>query len=622
MKALWAGALAATLFAGTIFGALADTSEPQWRTASSLIGEPKYPADFKHYDHVNPQAPKGGTLNRVAVGTFDTLNPYLVQGVAAAGLSQFGGGLLYDTLMADAVDQASTQYPLIAEALQYPDDYSWVKFRLNPNAKWHDGQPITVEDVIWSFNVLKKQSPMYNKYFGDVESAEKTGEHEVKFTFAKAGNRELPQIIGGLVVLPKHWWEGKDAQGRQRDISRPTLEIPLGSSAYRIEKVVPGRSITYARVDDYWGKDLPVNVGRNNFDRIHYEYYMNEDTAWEAFKKGGHDDYRPEMRIQRWMEGYDFPAVQRGDVIKKSFPYNAAGRMQAYFLNTRKPQLQDEKVRKALTYAFDFESMNRLLFFNQYQRINSYFAGNELELKGPPTPAEVAILETVEDALPAEALTQEFRLPVNDTPQSLRKNLLTALKLFAEAGWTLKGSKLVNSEGKQFTLEFLGDDPTDDRIFSPFVQNLRKIGIDAKVRIVDTAQYQARLNDFDFDVINGVIAQSSSPGNEQRDMWGSKAADMKGSRNYAGIRNPAIDKLIERLIYAKDRDDLVAATHALDRALLWNYYVVPQWYSDHLNVAYWNKFGMPETQPEYAGIDPYSWWIDPEKEAKLKSGGR
>lgn len=622
MKALWAGALAATLFAGTIFGALADTSEPQWRTASSLIGEPKYPADFKHYDHVNPQAPKGGTLNRVAVGTFDTLNPYLVQGVAAAGLSQFGGGLLYDTLMADAVDQASTQYPLIAEALQYPDDYSWVKFRLNPNAKWHDGQPITVEDVIWSFNVLKKQSPMYNKYFGDVESAEKTGEHEVKFTFAKAGNRELPQIIGGLVVLPKHWWEGKDAQGRQRDISRPTLEIPLGSSAYRIEKVVPGRLITYARVDDYWGKDLPVNVGRNNFDRIHYEYYMNEDTAWEAFKKGGHDDYRPEMRIQRWMEGYDFPAVQRGDVIKKSFPYNAAGRMQAYFLNTRKPQLQDEKVRKALTYAFDFESMNRLLFFNQYQRINSYFAGNELELKGPPTPAEVAILETVEDALPAEALTQEFRLPVNDTPQSLRKNLLTALKLFAEAGWTLKGSKLVNSEGKQFTLEFLGDDPTDDRIFSPFVQNLRKIGIDAKVRIVDTAQYQARLNDFDFDVINGVIAQSSSPGNEQRDMWGSKAADMKGSRNYAGIRNPAIDKLIERLIYAKDRDDLVAATHALDRALLWNYYVVPQWYSDHLNVAYWNKFGMPETQPEYAGIDPYSWWIDPEKEAKLKSGGR
>lgn len=620
MRAFWAGAFAVAMLASTVSMVHANEAEPQWHYSSSLLGEPKYPADFKHYDYVNPDAPKGGTLNMVAVGTFDSLNPFVVQGVPAAGLSDFGGGMLYDTLMTDSADQASTQYPVIAEALQYPDDFSWVKFKLNPKAKWHDGQPITVDDVIWSFDVLKKQSPMYNKYYGDVEKAEKTGEHEVKFTFSQKGNRELPQIMGQLAVLPKHWWEGKDAQGKQRDITRPTLEIPLGSAAYKIESMTPGRSITWARVDDYWGKDLAVNVGRNNFDRLRYEYYFNEDATWEAFKKGGQYDYRNENRAQRWAEQYNFPAVQRGDVVKASFPYHAVGRMQGYFLNMRRDKFKDPKVRQALTYAFDFESMNRLLFFNQYQRINSYFAGNELELSGPPTPAEQAILETVKDSLPAEALTKEFKLPVYDTPQATRDNLRTALKLFSEAGWTLQGNKLVDAKGNPFTIEFLGKDPTDERIYNPFAASLRKIGINATVRIVDTAQFQARINDFDYDVITSVIPQSASPGNEQRDMWGSKAADFKGSRNYAGIKNPAIDKLIDRVIYAKDRDELVASTHALDRALLWNYYVIPQWYSDKINVAYWNKFGMPEKQPDYMGIDPFSWWIDPAKEAKLKTG--
>lgn len=626
MKAFWAGAFAAAVLAGAISGAFADEvsndgSALEWRYASSLIGEPKYPADFKHYDYVNPEAPKGGSLNQVAVGTFDSLNPYVIQGVAAAGLSEFGGGLLYDTLMSDALDQASTQYPLIAEALQYPDDYSWVKFKLNPKARWHDGEPITVDDVIWSFEMLKKQSLMYNKYYSDVEKAEKSGENEVKFTFSQTGNRELPQILGQLAVLPKHWWEGTDAQGKKRDISRPTLEIPLGSGAYKIDRVTPGRSIIWARVDDYWGKDLPVHVGRNNFDRIAYEYFFNEDATWEAFKKGGQYDYRLENRAQRWAEQYNFPAVERGDVIQKSFPYHAVGRMQAYFMNTRRDKFEDPKVRKALTYAFDFETMNRLMFFNQYNRIESYFSGNELQLDSAPSPAEQEILETVKDTLPPESLTEEFKLPVYDSPQATRENLRAALKLFEEAGWTLKGNKLVDASGKPFTIEFLGRDPTDERIFNPFVQNLRRIGIDANVRIVDAAQYQARVNDFDYDIITSVIAQSSSPGNEQRDMWGSAAADFKGSRNYSGIKNPAIDKLIDRVIYAKDRDELVAATHALDRALLWNYYVIPQWYSDHINVAYWNKFGMPENQPDYSGIDPFSWWVDPAKEANLKARG-
>ncbi|MDR6432679.1 extracellular solute-binding protein [Brucella pseudogrignonensis] len=620
MKGFWAGAFAVTMLAGTVsFGYAAD-GEPQWHTSSSLIGEPKYPAGFKHYDHVNPDAPKGGALNQVAVGTFNSFNPYVVQGVPAAGLAPFGGGMLYDTLMSDSLDQGSTQYPLIAEALQYPDDYSWVKFKLNPNAKWHDGQPITVDDVIWSFDVLKKQSPMYNKYYGDVEKAEKTGDYEVKFTFSEKGNRELPQILGQLAVLPKHWWEGKDAQGRQRDISRPTLEIPLGSAAYKIKSAVPGSSVVWERVADYWGKDLPDSVGRNNFDEVRYEYYLSEDATWEAFKKGGQYDYRNENRAQRWAEQYNFPAVQRGDVVKKSFPYNAVGRMQGYFLNTRKDKFKDPKVREALTYAFDFETMNRLLFFNQYTRINSYFSGNELQLDGPPTTEEKAILETVKDALPAAALTDEFKAPVYDTPQATRDNLRKALQLFGEAGWKLQNNKLVDANGKQFTIEFLDDGPTFERVHNLYIQNLKKIGIDARIRTVDAAQYQARLNDFDYDVISSVTAQTASPGNEQRDMWGSKAADFKGSRNYAGIKNPAIDKLIDRIIYAKDRDELVAASHALDRALLWNYYVIPQWYSDHINVAYWNKFGMPDKQPDYMGIDPFSWWVDPAKESKIKTG--
>lgn len=619
MRAFWAGAFAIAMLANTVSIGHTQDSQPQWRYASSLMGEPKYPADFKHYDYVNPNAPKGGTLNRVAVGTFDSLNPYVIQGVAAAGLADFGGGYLYDTLMTDSIDQSSTQYPLIAEALQYPDDFSWVKFKLNPKARWHDGEPITVEDVIWSFNVLKKQSPMYNKYYGDVEKAEKTGDGEVKFTFSQKGNRELPQIMGQLAILPQHWWEGKDAQGKQRDITRPTLEIPLGSSAYKIESVRPGQAIVWARVDDYWAKDLPVNLGRYNFDHLHYEYYLSDDATWEAFKKGGDYDYRLENRAQRWAEQYNFPAAQRGDVVKKSFPYHAVGRMQGYFLNTRRDEFKDPKVRQALTYAFDFEAMNRLLFFNQYQRIESYFSGNELALSGPPTEAEQDILETVKDALPADALTKEFKLPVYDSPQATRDNLRTALKLLGEAGWTLKNNRLTNEKGETFSFEILDDGPSFEKVHNLFIQNLKRIGIDARVRIVDAAQYQARVNDFDYDVIVSSIAQTASPGNEQRDFWGSKSADFKGSRNYAGIKNPAIDKLIDRVIYAKDRDELVAASHALDRALLWNYYVIPQWYSDHINVAYWNKFGMPEKQPDYAGIDPFSWWIDPVKEPKIKT---
>ena len=600
----------------------AQAAEPEWRHATSLLGEPKYGAGFKHFDYVNPDAPKGGTLNQTSEGSFDSLNPYVVQGTPASGLGALGGGLLYDTLMSQSLDQVGTNYPLIAQTLAYPDDFSWVKFKLDPAAKWHDGQPITVDDVIWSFNVLKAQSPLYNKYYHDVEKAEKTGDGEVTFTFASGGNRELPNIMGDLVVLPKHWWEGTDTSGRKRDIAKPTMEIPLGSSAYKIESVAPGKTIVWGRVENYWGKDLAVNVGRNNFGHIRYEYFRDQNASWEAFKKGGFEDYRGEASIGRWMRGYDFPAVERGDVIKAMFPLRSSGRMQGFLINTRRDKFKDPKVREALNWAYDFESMSKNLFFGQYKRINSYFAGSELASSGLPGGKELEILETVKDAVPAEVFTKEFKLPVYDTPQSQRDNLRHAVQLLREAGYDQKNGKLVNTKtGQPLTIEFLADDPNDERFIGPFMANLRKLGIEAQIRVVDSAQYTARLNDFDFDITtpNVVMSQTLSPGNEQRDFWSSAAADTPGSRNYMGIKNPAVDKLVDRVIFAKDRDELVAATHALDRVLLWNYYVVPQWYDDRIKIAYWNKFGMPEKQPEYSGIDPFSWWIDSAKEQALKA---
>ncbi|MEK1888083.1 MAG: extracellular solute-binding protein [Phyllobacterium sp.] len=600
-----------------------EAAEPEWRKAASVLGEAKYGDDFKHYDYVNPAAPKGGTLNQTAYGSFDSLNPFVVQGTPAAGLpSTVGGGLLYDTLLSQALDQPATNYGLIAEAIAYPDDFSWVKFRLNPAAKWHDGQPLTVDDVIWSFDTLKAQSPLYNKYYHDVTKAEKTGDHEVMFTFASGGNRELPSIMGDFPILPKHWWEGTDPSGKKRDISKPTTEIPVGSSAYKIESVSPGKTVVWSRVADYWGKDLPTNVGRNNFDRIRYEYFRDQNAEWEAFKKGGFEDYRPEASIGKWMRGYDFPAFQRGDVVKAVFPLRSSGRMQGFLINTRRDKFKDPRVRQALTSAYDFESMSKNLFFGQYKRINSYFSGSELASSGLPTGKELEILETVKGDVPEQVFTKEFKLPVYDTPQSQRDNLRQAVMLLRDAGYEQKNGKLVNAKtGEPFTIEFLADDPSDERFVGPYMASLRKLGIDAQIRVVDNAQYTARVNDFDFDITtpNVVLAQSLSPGNEQRDFWGSGAADTPGSRNYMGIKNPAVDKLIDRIIFAKDRDELVAATHALDRVLLWNYYAVPQWYDDRIKIAYWNKFGMPEKQPDYAGIDPFSWWIDTTKEQALKA---
>ncbi|RUM99234.1 ABC transporter substrate-binding protein [Pseudaminobacter arsenicus] len=618
MKA-WMPRTIATLGLSSVFlaASLASSTADEWRTTASLVGESKYGSDFKQYDYVNPDAPKGGTINSVTSGSFDSFNPFIVRGTAAAGLN-YQGGLLYDTLMAKATDEGSTNHPLIAEAFKYPDDFSSATYRLDPRAKWHDGKPITAEDVIWSFNFLKAESPNFIRYFGNVTEAVAVSEREIEFRFDQNGNRELPLILGDLVVLPKHWWEGTDAKGKKRDITQPTLEPPLGSSAYKIESFKPGSEIIWSRVPDYWAAEVGVNVGRNNFDRRRYIYIQDENAEWQAFTKGGFEDIRPENSSRRWATEYNFPAFKEGDVIKREFENTSGEPMQGFVLNLRRPQFQDRRVRHALTLALDFESMNRKLFYGLNTRTDSYFEGQDLASSGLPTGKELELLEPYKDKLPPEVFTQEFRLPVYDTPQSERTYLREAIALFAQAGWKIVNGKMTNeTTGEQYRVEILGNSPTDEIISGSYIDSLRKIGIAASLRIVDPNQYVNRYRNFDFDIVTGQFPQSSSPGNEQRDFWSSQAADKPGSRNLPGIKDPVVDALVERVIFATDRDDLVAATRALDRVLLWNYYVVPQWHRPVIWLAFWNKFGIPEKQPSYIGADIDSWWIDPEKEKAL-----
>lgn len=603
-KAALAGLL--VLLAGT-----GGRAEDEWRTTSSLIDPDAEQAVFERYDYVNPDAPKGGTLHQIAFGTYDSFNPFIVRGTPAAGLSDFGG-LLWETLMAQSPDQPGTSHGLIAEAFKYPPDFSSATYRLNPDARWHDGKPITAEDVIWSLETLKKISPSHMHYFANVKEAVALSDREVEFRFDQAGNRELPHIMGDLPVLPKHWWEGVRPDGTKRDISQPTLEPPLGSGPYKIGQFRPGNDITWERVKDYWGENLPVNIGRNNFDQRRYTYFQDDNAAFLAFKKGGIEDIRRETSTRRWVTEYDFPAVKEGKVIKREFKSGMVQPMQAFVFNLRRPQFADRRVREALTLAYNFEDQNRKHFFGLNKRLGSYFENSELASGGIPQGRELEILEEFRDQLPPELFTQEFKLPVNDTPTSERQHLREAIRLLNEAGWETRGGKLVNKEtGEPFRIEFLGASETAEIITDGLIPNLRKLGIDATLRIVDASQYIQRVQNFDFDAVTGVFGQSNSPGNEQRDYWTSRAADTPGSRNIMGIKDPVVDALVDKIIYATDRDELVALTHALDRVLLWNYYTIPQYYQPTIRMAYWNKFGIPEKQPAYTGIDIDSWWIDP-----------
>lgn len=588
-------------------------AEPAWRHALSLFGDVKYPADFKRFDYVNPDAPKGGTARLISLGTYDNFNIAVagIKGNIAAAATQ-----IYETLMVKSQDEIVTEYGLLAEAAAHPDDFSWVSYRLRKEARWHDGRPVTPEDVIFSLETLKKLSPFYGAYYRHVVKAEKSGERDIRFTFDGPGNRELPTIVGEVPVLPKHWWEGTDDQGRKRDISQTTLEKPLGSGPYRIKDFVAGRSVVLERVKDYWGANLPVRIGQNNFDEMRFEYYRDNNVALEAFK-ADQADWISENSAKQWATAYDFPAVVDKRVIKEEFPITDSGRMQGFVFNLRREQFRDARLRRAFNYAYDFEEMNKQLFYGMYKRINSYFEGTDLACSGLPQGLELQILETVRDKVPPEVFTTPYTNPVGGNPENVRNNLREATRLLKEAGFEVKERKLVDPSGRPVTVEILVQDPAAERMALFYKPSLERIGVTTSIRVVDAAQYENRTRTFDFDMITDVWGQSLSPGNEQREFWGSQSADTPGSRNSIGIKNPAIDALIEKVIFATDRPSLEAATRALDRVLLWNHYVVPQFTYPFSRYARWDRFSHAEL-PKYArsGL-PSLWWYDAEKAARL-----
>ncbi|MGI8526715.1 MAG: extracellular solute-binding protein [Pseudolabrys sp.] len=595
------------------------TKDQIWQHGLSLFGELKYPAGFKHFDYVNPAAPKGGTARQIALGTFDNFNRVVagVKGSLANGLE-----LVTETLMAPALDEVSTEYGSVAEAASHPLDFSSVTYQLRENARWHDGKPITPEDIIFSLVTLKANSPQLGAYYRHVTKAEKSGPREVTFTFDGPGNRELPQIVGQLYVLPKHYWEGVDKNGSKRDVTATTLDPPLGSGPYRIKDFTPGRTVIYERVKDYWGKDLNTQIGQNNFAEIRYEYFRDAIVAIEAFKADV-VDWRTENSAKNWATSYtieSFPAVKDKRVVLEEFPIRNFGSMQAFAFNIRRDKFKDARVRRAFNFAFDFDEMNKQIFFGQYKRINSYFEGTELASSGLPQGKELEILEVVRDKVPAEVFTAAYTNPVGGSPENVRNNLREALRLLKEAGYEVRNTKLVNSKtGEPVSVEFLVDDPATERFVLFYKPSLERLGIAVSVRTVDPAQYENRLRQWDFDIIVASWPESLSPGNEQRGYWGSQAADQPGSQNLIGIKNPALDALIERVIFTKDRDDLVAATKALDRVLLWNFYLVPQWTYGKVRSARWDRFGRPENMPKYGlSAFPAIWWWDAQKAAKAQ----
>jgi microcin C transport system substrate-binding protein len=600
---------------GTGHAAAQGTPERKWRHGLSLFGEPHYPADFKHFDYVNPAAPKGGSVRQIAFGTFDNFNQVIagVKGNLAQGLELFS-----EALTSGAMDEVSTEYGLLAEVVSYPNDYSSVTYRVRANARWHDGEPVIAEDVVYSFDVFKKNSPQLAAYYRHVTKAEKTGTREVTFTFDGPGNRELPQIVGQLPVLPKHWWEGTDKSGKKRDVTQTTLEPPLGSGPYRLREFAPGRSIVYEKVADYWGKDLNINVGANNFQEVRYEYYRDSTVALEGFK-GDQVDWRTESSAKNWATAYDFPAVRDGRVIKEEFPIRNLGIMQAFAFNIRRDKFKDPRVRRAFNFAFDFDDMNKEIFFGQYKRIASYFSGTELASSGLPEGPELAILQTVKDKVPPELFTAPYTNPTGGSQQAVRDNLREALRLLREAGYEVRDTKLVDGKtNERFTVELLVQEPAFERVMLYYKPALERLGMTISVRTIDSSQYENRMRQWDFDIVVASWGESLSPGNEQRGFWGSQAADIPGSRNLIGIKNPAVDALIDRVIFAKNRDDLVAATRALDRVLLWNYYVVPQWTYPYVRSARWDRFSRPATMPKYGNTAfPTIWWGDADKAAKV-----
>ncbi|WP_428429774.1 extracellular solute-binding protein [Pararhizobium sp.] len=583
--------------------------EPVWHGGISTIGDLKHKDGFARFDYVNPDAPKGGVLKLSATGSYDTFNPILSKGEAAAGVAS----LVFDTLLKSAEDEITASYGLLAEGVSYPDDFSSATFRLRTEAKWADGTPVIPEDVIFSFDMSKEHNPLLSNYYRHVVSAEKSGARDVTFRFDEKNNRELPNILGQFPIVPKHWWEGQDAKGNKRDISRTTLEPVMGSGPYKIASFDAGSSIRFELRDDYWGKDLNVNVGQNNFGAITYTFFGDRTIEFEAVRAGNVDFYQ-DNSSSHWMTAYDFPAVKDGRIIREEIqnPLRAIGIMQAFVPNLRRDKFKDQRVREALNYAYDFENLNRTLAYNRLNRIDSYFWGTELASSGLPEGREKEILEELKDKVPADVFTTPYTNPVAGDPQKARENLRKAMSLFKEAGYELKNNKLVNAKtGEPFGIEILLSNASQERTVLPYIKSLNDIGIDARIRTVDASQYTNRIRSFDYDMIYGIWSQTLVPGNEQSDYWGSASVDQPGSRNYAGISDPAIDELIRRIIFAPDRAELVATTHALDRVLLAHHYLVPMFYSKSVQVAYWSHLTHPAELPYYGMGFPDVWWSKP-----------
>lgn len=572
------------------------TVTPQHGVA--MHGEVKYPADFKHFEYVNPLAPKGGTVRRSVVSnSYDSFHPFVLKGVPAAGVSHY----LYDTLTIQSEDEAFSQYGLIAEKIEMPADRSWVIFHINPKARFQDDHPISPEDVIFTFNsLIEHGAPFYKAYYGDVSKVSQVAEHQVRFDFKNSENRELPLILGQLPVLPKHYWES-------RDFSKSTLDIPLGSGPYKIKSFNTGRSITYERIPTYWAKDLPVNKGQYNFDEIIFEYYGDQTIALEAFKAGEYD-FIVENTAKNWATAYTGDKFDNGTIIKEEVEHEQPVGMQSFIFNTRRDIFKDPKVREALSYAFDFEWTNKQLFFGQYKRTNSYFENSELASSGLPSEDELAILNTFKDQIPASVFTTVNKAPTTDGSGKVRKNLRTALKLLKEAGWSIKNKQLVNDKTSQpFEFEILLYQKSFERIIHPFTKNLAKLGINAKIRLVDTNQYIGRVRKYDYDMFIMTLSQSNSPGNEQRDYWYSTNTNTPGTRNYIGVSDPVVDELVDMIIAAPDRESLVTRTKVLDRILLSKHLVIPQWHLPKQRIAYWKRLSHPDVFPK-SGVNFDTWW--------------
>ncbi len=582
--------------------------------AIAMHGKAKYGPDFERFDYTSAKARKGGRVKLSAIGTFDSLNPFIPKGTPASGL-----GLIYDTLTTRSYDEPFTEYGLLAEQLEYPEDRSWIIYHLNPKARFHDGEPVTADDVVFTLKLLREQgNPFYRYYYANIKSVEALAPHKVKFTFDGKDNRELALITGQLQILPKHYWE-------KRDFAKASLEPPLGSGPYRIKSMEPGRSLTLERDPNYWARNLPVNRGIYNYDEIRYDYYRDQNVEFEAFK-AGEFDFRVETSAKTWATGYNFDAVKQGRLKKVQIKHNNPTGMQGYQFNLRRPLFQDRALREAIGYAFDFEWSNKNLFYGQYSRTLSFFSNSDLASSGLPEGEELAVLERFRDQLPPEIFTQPFTLPTTEGNGKNRKNLRSAKKLLERAGYNIKNNQLYPPGGENpVEFEILLVSPAFERITNPFVKNLHRLGIKAQVRIVDASQYINRLRNFDFDMIVRTIAQSTSPGNEQRDFWHSSAADSEGSRNIGGLKDPVIDQLVDLVISAPSRESLVARTRALDRVLLNKHIVVPQWHSKYHRLAYWDKFQQPAISTTYDpgfGMGFFTWWIDDSKQGRLQGQNR